>query len=346
MAPPQFPDLGRSLAESNGKMMSSKTSLSSIARFRSPSIMSKAASTETRALESNRDSHGSSHTLSSTNPSPDSPLTSSFEATDASSRRPKKLRSQYGRDAGGNHVEYILVASFDVDRGPMMENQHPGAIKGDQHMLAELMLPDQAHVRHQDWTIFFLHKDTSGERNEDMGGRRPRQRARSGRLRTGDGAVDHDAVDDHDDDDDDDYDDAHADLDEGDATADDDMELTGSEAESESDDAEADQEEDQEGGPPLVYVLNLVNTKRDTSAERYSSLKMSSSMIRDVVCPADIQKLFFDRGAVVKAMAICTRHSFLHIYKVGQRTIKPFPPPPVRLTLGATKVESIRLTPS
>lgn len=23
-----------------------------------------------------------------------------------------------------------------------------------------------------------------------------------------------------------------------------------------------------------------------------------------------------DRGAVVKAMAICTRHSFLHIYKV------------------------------
>lgn len=26
--------------------------------------------------------------------------------------------------------------------------------------------------------------------------------------------------------------------------------------------------------------------------------------------------MIVDRGAVVKAMAICTRHSFLHIYKV------------------------------
>lgn len=26
-------------------------------------------------------------------------------------------------------------------------------------MLAELMLPDGAHTRDQDWTIFFLHKD-------------------------------------------------------------------------------------------------------------------------------------------------------------------------------------------
>jgi hypothetical protein len=39
----------------------------------------------------------------------------------------------------------------------------------------------------------------------------------------------------------------------------------------------------------LIYVLNLVNTKQDKTAKR---------------------------GAVVKAMAICTRHPFLHIYKV------------------------------
>ena len=26
-------------------------------------------------------------------------------------------------------------------------------------MLAELMLPDQAHLYDQDWTIFFLHRD-------------------------------------------------------------------------------------------------------------------------------------------------------------------------------------------
>jgi hypothetical protein len=44
-----------------------------------------------------------------------------------------------------------------------MEHQYPVAITGDEHMLAELMLPDQAHVRNQDWTMFFLHKDTSQE---------------------------------------------------------------------------------------------------------------------------------------------------------------------------------------
>ncbi|TGZ82400.1 spindle pole body interacting protein [Ascodesmis nigricans] len=42
------------------------------------------------------------------------------------------------------------------------------------------------------------------------------------------------------------------------------------------------------GQPPLIYVLNLVITKHDKEAKR---------------------------GARVKAMAICTRHSFLHIYK-------------------------------
>jgi hypothetical protein len=44
-------------------------------------------------------------------------------------------------------------------------------------------------------------------------------------------------------------------------------------------------------------VLNLVNTKQDKTVKR---------------------------GAVVKAMAICTRHPFLHIYKVisASRLIK------------------------
>lgn len=54
--------------------------------------------------------------------------------------------------------------------------------------------------------------------------------------------------------------------------------------------SDGDSSEDEEGGegPPLMYVLNLVNTKQDNTVRR---------------------------GAVVKAMAICTRHSFLHIYK-------------------------------
>jgi hypothetical protein len=163
-------------------------------------------------------------------------------------------------------VEYILVASFDIDRGPVMEHQYPVAITGDEHMLAELMLPDQAHVRNQDWTIFFLHKDTSQE--EDDAERRAKQERRARRNRKRDRAkgIIHES---------DDEDDAAGGLDDDDEDWDDDV----------STDSESEGGE----GPPLVYVLNLVNTKQDKTVKR---------------------------GAVVKAMAICTRHPFLHIYKV------------------------------
>lgn len=147
-----------------------------------------------------------------------------------------------------------------------MEHQYPVAITGDEHMLAELMLPDQAHMRNQDWTIFFLHKDTSQEEedqkkqaSEERKRRRQRRRNRAAGIIT-------------------EEDDGDYDLDEDDYLDDDDYESS----DSESDDIE---------GPPLVYVLNLVNTKQDKTVKR---------------------------GAVVKAMAICTRHPFLHIYKVCQ----------------------------
>lgn len=127
-------------------------------------------------------------------------------------------------------------------------------------MLAELMLPDQAHVRNQDWTIFFLHKDTTQEEEEneaieDSNRRRKRRKAR----------------------DDDDPDNGDSDDQRGEEDID--------SEEEDSDDSEPEGGE----GPPLIYVLNLVNTKQDSKAKR---------------------------GAVVKAMAICTRHPFLHIYKV------------------------------
>jgi len=32
----------------------------------------------------------------------------------------------------GAHVEYILVAEFEVDQGPLMEHQYPNAISGDE----------------------------------------------------------------------------------------------------------------------------------------------------------------------------------------------------------------------
>lgn len=172
------------------------------------------------------------------------------------SHRP--LKSQYPPDAE-KHVEYILVASFDIDRGSIMEHQYPGPVGGDEHMLAELMLPDQAHVRSQDWTIFFLHKD-AGMEDEEQESRQRRRRRRRGQDDNADSS--------------DGYGDRADDYDE-------------EQWEIEDDDDESEDQVTQDG-PPLVYVLNLVNTKQDNTVKR---------------------------GAVVKAMAICTRHSFLHIYK-------------------------------
>ncbi|OJJ39768.1 hypothetical protein ASPWEDRAFT_736646 [Aspergillus wentii DTO 134E9] len=170
------------------------------------------------------------------------------------SYRPRRHKSQYPLDSPERHVEYILVASFHIDRGPIMEHQYPAAISGDESMLAELMLPDQTHVRSQDWTIFFLHKDTGADGDDDsIDGKKKKRKSKARYQGNGESGRD----------------------DDGD--------------ESEEEEEESSDEEDEGGeGPPLMYVLNLVNTKQDNTVKR---------------------------GAVVKAMAICTRHSFLHIYK-------------------------------
>lgn len=216
--------------------------------------------------------------------------TSSLSGSGSAPRRynpdgqpPRKLRSQYPRGSTDNHVEYILVASFDIDRGPVMEHQFPVAITGDEHMLAELMLPDQAHVRNQDWTIFFLHKDTSQEEEDEERRQKEKRRRRRTRRRNRAAGIiseeDEEGYEENESNDPDDWD----------------------------DDESTDSEPEGGEGPPLIYVLNLVNTKQDKSVKR---------------------------GAVVKAMAICTRHPFLHIYKVC--TLTPCinckgPPWPVRM---------------
>ncbi|KKY23081.1 putative protein mesa [Diplodia seriata] len=160
----------------------------------------------------------------------------------------RPLRSQYPSNSRENHVEYILVASFDIDRGSIMEHQYPGPISGDEHMLADLMLPDQAHVRSQDWTIFFLHKDTEAE-EEAKEERRERRRLRSERKakKAANGAANGEngtASEEEEEDDDDDL------------------------------DSEDSEESDDEGfeGPPLIYVLNLVNTKQDNTVKSNGNL--------------------------------------------------------------------------
>lgn len=166
--------------------------------------------------------------------SPQSPEPNALFGGEPTRRRSKRLKSQYPLDSTERHVEYILVASFDIDRGSTMEHQYPGAISPDENMLAELMLPDQTHVRSQDWTIFFLHKDAGAE-EEEMAEKEAR---RAERLRRRQGKSD--AV-------------ARGEVQEEDL----------SEDESDSED-----EDDDESEPPLMYVLNLVNTKKDNTVKR------------------------------------------------------------------------------
>jgi len=120
-----------------------------------------------------------------------------------------------------------------------MEHQYPGPISGDEHMLAELMLPDQAHMRNQDWTIFFLHKDTSAE-DEAREARRERRKRKRRKER------------------------GMEELDEGEGGT-----SAEEDADEEVDDEDySDEENDNDEGPPLVYVLNLVNTKQDNTVKR------------------------------------------------------------------------------
>lgn len=113
-----------------------------------------------------------------------------------------------------------------------MEHQYPAPItedSEDQSRLAELMLPDQTHVRSQDWTMFFLHEDTNAEGDDPLPKepRRRRTRARNDEADSVDG-------------------------------------------QDEDTDGSSDEEGDDEDGkaPPLMYVLNLVNTKQDHTVRR------------------------------------------------------------------------------
>lgn len=124
-----------------------------------------------------------------------------------------------------------------------MEHQYPAAISGDESMLAELMLPDQTHVRSQDWTMFFLHKDTSNDEETDsVEGKKKKRKSKYRGNQEG-------------------ADDRYENPDEV------------------SDDPDSSDDEGGEG-PPLMYVLNLVNTKQDNTVRRYVSNYCDVSFVR------------------------------------------------------------------
>lgn len=113
-----------------------------------------------------------------------------------------------------------------------MEHQYPGAISGDENMLAELMLPDQAHARKEDWTMFFLHKEVGeDEETAEEGEGEGKEGDKQGAEVTTDGGDDVGAK--------------------------------------EAEVADRQEEDDGGEGPPLIYVLNLVNTKHDPTAKRW-----------------------------------------------------------------------------
>jgi len=279
MAATVMPSRSDTTTTTNSAASAATTATTSTRIPHHPRLSLSSGNQSTSTLQSSRaDSAHHKHTYSSTsnstslNSRPSSFHTAPRNAAAPTSpvlRKPHKpIRSQYPATSTEKHVEYILVASFDIDRGSVLEHQYPTPVGGDEHMLAELMLPDQTHLRAQDWTIFFLHKDAN---EEELARRKRRRLRRRRRTKLGGAGEQTDS--------------------EGEIADEDDEDEGWIGDEDEEDDWNSDEDEDEPDnldGPPLVYVLNLVNMKKDNTVKR---------------------------GAVVKAMAICTRHSFLHIYK-------------------------------
>ncbi|CED83201.1 Arf3-interacting protein 1, N-terminal domain [Phaffia rhodozyma] len=72
---------------------------------------------------------------------------------------------------------FILVAEFDIDQGSIIKHQYPYPVtQADNHVLAELMLPDGAHLHKEDHTVFYLNqvpantvRDTAQEALSSLG---------------------------------------------------------------------------------------------------------------------------------------------------------------------------------
>ncbi len=59
-------------------------------------------------------------------------------------------------NSSNGYCSFCILAEFDIDRGSTLSHQYPAPTGYDEHMLAELMLPDGVHARTEDWTFFFL----------------------------------------------------------------------------------------------------------------------------------------------------------------------------------------------
>ncbi|GAA5910867.1 AFI1/MesA family protein [Sporobolomyces salmoneus] len=79
----------------------------------------------------------------------------SLAAKSTTSRQSQQLLPPYPIHP---QVEYVLLAEFDIDEGSVLRHEYPAPTGTDQHLLAEHMLPDGAHDRTEDWTVFYLNQ--------------------------------------------------------------------------------------------------------------------------------------------------------------------------------------------
>ena len=64
-------------------------------------------------------------------------------------------------------MDAVIAAEFDIDKGSVCRVQYPRDV-GDASLLAELMLPEGAHNHFQDWTVFVLNRpDASADKPND-----------------------------------------------------------------------------------------------------------------------------------------------------------------------------------
>lgn len=55
-------------------------------------------------------------------------------------------------------VKHILLAEFDLTTGSTLRHQYPSPVEGHEpDWFAEKMLPEGAHNREMDYTVFFLN---------------------------------------------------------------------------------------------------------------------------------------------------------------------------------------------
>ncbi|KAH6576898.1 hypothetical protein BASA62_001133 [Batrachochytrium salamandrivorans] len=60
-------------------------------------------------------------------------------------------------------AEFVLLAEFDIDKGSSLSCQYPVPTGADPATLAEWMLPDGAHLRQEDCSYFILNRTTPGK---------------------------------------------------------------------------------------------------------------------------------------------------------------------------------------